>query len=246
VAPVQLAVFGPLPVAALPANLLAGPVAGPVMIWGLPAGLAAGVLPGPLPTILHLPTLLGVRWIALVARVGEAAPLGHVGAAGLVVGLVVVAAAAAWVVARRGITSSVIRMTWAGSSAERILERSTTLAVVGCSTKDWKHAHDVPRALQRRGFRIIPVHPTATEILGERAYPVLADVPDEIDTVVVFRPSAECGRVAEQAIAVGAKAVWLQLGLVSAEARAAAEAAGIGYVEDRCTKVVAAQLGLRK
>jgi ComEC/Rec2-related protein len=246
VAPVQLAVFGPLPLAALPANLLAGPVAGPVMVWGLPAGLAAGVLPDPLPSLLHLPTLLGVRWIALVARVAEAAPLGHVGApafAGAAVGGGVIAA---WVVFRKRTARSVAGMTWADATPEQILERSTNLAVVGCSTHDWKHAHDVPRALQRRGFRIIPVHPTADAILGERAYPVLADVPDEIDTVVVFRPSPECGGVAQQAVAVGAKAVWLQLGLASAEARAAAEAAGLGYVEDRCTKVVAAQLGLRK
>jgi competence protein ComEC len=79
VAPVQLAVFGPLPLASIPANLLAVPVAGPVMVWGLPAGVIAGLLPSAAP-MLHLPTLLGVRWIAFVARLGQAAPLGSVGA----------------------------------------------------------------------------------------------------------------------------------------------------------------------
>ena len=77
VAPVQLAVFGPLPVASVPANLLAGPVAGPVMVWGLPAGLVAGLVPEPVAAACSTcPTLLGVRWIALVARLGQAAPLG--------------------------------------------------------------------------------------------------------------------------------------------------------------------------
>lgn len=137
-------------------------------------------------------------------------------------------------------------MSWAGLTPREILDRSLVLAVVGCSTHAWKDAHDVPRQLQSRGFRIIPVHLTATTILGERAYPSLADVPEPIDTVVVFRPSGEAAGVAEQAISVGAKAVWLQLGLVSAGARAACEAAGLGYVEDSCTKVVAAHHHLRK
>lgn len=83
VAPVQLAVFGPLPLASVPANLLAGPVAGPVMVWGLPAGIAAGLVPDPVAAALHVPTMLGVRWIALVARVGQAAPFGRVGWAAL-------------------------------------------------------------------------------------------------------------------------------------------------------------------
>ena len=138
------------------------------------------------------------------------------------------------------------RVSWAGLSPREILDRSPVLAVVGCSTHDWKDAHDVPRRLQQRGFRIIPVHLTATEILGERAYPRLAEVPEPIDTVVVFRPSREAAGVAAQAVEVGAKAVWLQLGLASAEARALCEAAGLGYVEDECTKVVAARFGLRK
>ena len=137
-------------------------------------------------------------------------------------------------------------MSWAGLSPREILERSRVLAVVGCSTHDWKDAHDVPRKLQRRGFRIIPVHLSASEILAETAYPRLADVPEAIDTVIVFRPSAEAGGVAAQAIEVGAKAVWLQLGLVSAEARARCEAARLGYVEDTCAKVMSNRYDIRQ
>ena len=135
---------------------------------------------------------------------------------------------------------------WPAASPEEILRRSRVLAVVGCSTNPAKAAHEVPEALQRRGYRIVPVHLTATEILGERAYPRLADVPAdiEIDTVVVFRPSPECAGVAASALQRGTHAVWLQLGLVSAEARRLVEAAGVGYVEDACTKVVAAQHGI--
>jgi predicted CoA-binding protein len=137
-------------------------------------------------------------------------------------------------------------VTWAGLSSREILERSRVLAVVGCSRHTWKDAHDVPRALQARGFRIVPVHPSADAILGERAYRRLADVPEPIDMVVVFRPSPECAGVAEQAVAAGARAVWLQLGLVSAEAAAACAAADVGYVEDECTKVVAARYRITK
>ncbi len=137
-------------------------------------------------------------------------------------------------------------MAWAGLSPEQILDRSTVLAVVGCSTHEWKDAHDVPLVLQGRGYRIIPVHPSAVEILGEPAYPNLAAVPESVDTVVVFRPSPECAAVAREAVAIGARAVWLQLGLTSPEARAACADAGLGYVEDACTKVVAAQHDLRK
>ena len=87
VAPVQLLAFGPLPLASIPANLLPGPVAGPVMVWGLPAGLGAGLAPDWLAHLLHLPTQAGVRWIHLVAQLGQAAPLPSVGWADLLVAL---------------------------------------------------------------------------------------------------------------------------------------------------------------
>src|SRR4051794_18657347 len=113
-----------------------------------------------------------------------------------------------------------------------ILERSTTVAVVGFSTNPAKTAHRIPAITKAAGYRVIPVHPSADEILGEKAYRRLADVPVPIDLVNVFRPSADAAAVVHEAIAVGAKAIWLQTGITSAEGRAAAEAAGIDYVED--------------
>lgn len=129
--------------------------------------------------------------------------------------------------------------------ARAILAESRVVAVVGCSATPWKPAHTVPARLQDAGYRVVPVHPRAPEILGEPAYPRLADVPHPVDLVVVFRPSHETAEVARAAAAVGAPALWLQLGIVSAEARAVAESAGMDYVEDRCTAVDIARWGLR-
>jgi hypothetical protein len=94
------------------------------------------------------------------------------------------------------------------------------------------------RYLQRVGYRCIPVNPNAREVLGERCYPSLADVPDQVDLVDVFRRAEYCADVARQAAAAGAPALWLQLGLRSAEAREVAEEARMEYVEDACTAVV--------
>src|SRR4029077_4133486 len=94
------------------------------------------------------------------------------------------------------------------------------------------------RYLQRVGYRCIPVNPNAEEVLGERSYPSLADLPEPIDFVDVFRRVEYCADVAREAAAIGAAALWLQLGLRSAEARDVAEEAGIEYVEDACTAVV--------
>lgn len=129
--------------------------------------------------------------------------------------------------------------------ARTILAESRTIAVVGCSTRPHKAAHAIPRMLQSAGYRIIPVHPRAEEILGERVYPRLEDVPEPVDLVDVFRPARDTPEVARSAVAIGAKALWLQLGIASAEARAIAEAAGLDYVEDRCTGADAARWGIR-
>jgi|SRR5690242_4451464 predicted CoA-binding protein len=118
-----------------------------------------------------------------------------------------------------------------------------TIAVVGLSRYPEKAAHAVPAFLQSAGYRVIPVHPSAEEILGERAYRSLLDVPDTVEVVEVFRPSDEAPGIARQAVAVGAKALWLQQGLVSPEARAIAEGARLLYVEDRCLAVARAALG---
>jgi predicted CoA-binding protein len=128
----------------------------------------------------------------------------------------------------------------------RILEEMSTFAVVGLSADPTKAAHSVPAAMQAYGWRIIPVNPHADRLLGEQVYRRLADIPDPVDVVNVFRPSAEAADVTRQAVEIGAKAVWLQLGIVSDEARRIATDAGLLYVEDRCTAVERARHAVRR
>ncbi|NKY19109.1 CoA-binding protein [Tsukamurella spumae] len=117
---------------------------------------------------------------------------------------------------------------------EKILRDHDTITVVGASADPAKAAHDVPAYMQHRGWRIIPVNPHAEEILGEKVYRTLADIPEQVGLVDVFRPSEFTPDIARQAVAAGATALWLQLGIRSAEAREIAESAGLLYVEDRC------------
>jgi uncharacterized protein len=132
------------------------------------------------------------------------------------------------------------------SDPRAMLEAATTIAVVGASTTPGKAAYAIPRTLLAAGFRMIPVHLTASEIHGQRVYPTLADIPEPVDLVDVFRPSAEAPAVARQAVAIGAKGLWLQLGIVSAEARRIAEAAGLDCIEDLCMGVEVVELGIGK
>jgi predicted CoA-binding protein len=121
---------------------------------------------------------------------------------------------------------------------EQILREAKTIAVVGASPHSHRTSNRVMRYLQQVGYRCIPVNPNADEVLGERCYPSLRDVPEHVDVVDVFRRPEFCEPVAEDAVAVGAEALWLQLGVRSAEARRVAEEAGLDYVEDACTLVV--------
>lgn len=118
-----------------------------------------------------------------------------------------------------------------------ILAASATIAVVGASQDESKPSHYVPLQMRRYGWRIIPVNPWADEVWGERCYPKLADVPEPVDLVNVFRPAPMTPDITREAAAVGAHAVWLQLGIVSAESRRIAEEAGLDYVEDLCIMV---------
>lgn len=127
-----------------------------------------------------------------------------------------------------------------------ILEQSATIAVVGASRHPHKAAHSVPAQMCRHGWRIIPVNPTVTELFGVPAYASLADIPEPVDLVNIFRPAREAAEVVRQAIAIGASAVWLQLGIVSADARKLAEEAGLDYVDDRCIAVERAVDGLTR
>jgi predicted CoA-binding protein len=128
---------------------------------------------------------------------------------------------------------------------ETILRRYDTITVVGASNAPQKPAHYVPAHMQQHGWRIVPVNPTATTVLGARAYPVLADVPEQVGLVDVFRPSEQTPAIARQAVAAGAGALWLQLGIASDEARRIAEDAGLLYVENRCLIIEQRRLGLR-
>jgi hypothetical protein len=127
---------------------------------------------------------------------------------------------------------------------ERILTSYDTITVVGASATPAKAAHYVPAHMQQHGWRIVPVNPHADQILGEPVYRTLADVPGPAGLVDVFRPSRQTPDVARQAVAAGATALWLQLGIASAEARDIATRAGLLYVEDRCLIIEQRRLGL--
>jgi uncharacterized protein len=129
-------------------------------------------------------------------------------------------------------------------TVERILRSYAEITVVGASRHQEKAAHYVPAHMQRHGWRIIPVNPFADTILDEPVYRRLADVPGVVGLVDVFRPPGQTPDIARQAVAAGATALWLQLGIASAEARAIAEHAGLLYVEDRCLIIEQGRLGL--
>jgi len=119
-------------------------------------------------------------------------------------------------------------------TAREILAGAHTIAVVGASRDPQKSAHWVPKMLQEQGWRIIPVNPHADQVLGEHSYARLADIPVHVDVVDVFRPAREAPELVREAAAIGAGAVWLQLGLTSQQARQAAHDAGMEYVENTC------------
>jgi len=127
-----------------------------------------------------------------------------------------------------------------------LLNEATTIAVVGASRHEKKAAHRIPRRLLKAGFTVIPVNPHAEEILGQKAYHSLADIPVPVDIVDVFRPSDEAAGVAEQAAAIGAKALWLQMEITSEEARDIATKAGMDFVEDTCIGVTTAEFEIQK
>jgi len=120
------------------------------------------------------------------------------------------------------------------SEIANLLQSAHTIAVVGLSNKPWRASHGVSEYMQRSGYRIIPVNPELTEVLGKRCYPNLEAVPEPIDIVNIFRRSELVPDIVESAIRVGAKAVWMQEGVVHEAAAARAKAAGLTVVMDRC------------
>ena len=119
-----------------------------------------------------------------------------------------------------------------------ILANARTIALVGASPKPHRASHRVMRYLLDAGYGVLPVRPRVVEILGVRCVASLTELEEAVDLVDVFRRAAFCPAVAAEAAAIGAKALWLQLGIVSPEARAVAERTGMDYVEDECTKIV--------
>lgn len=131
-------------------------------------------------------------------------------------------------------------------SPQQILADAAVIAVVGASREAWKPSHSVPLQMLRHGWKIIPVNPFADEVFGVKTVPTLADIGEPVDLVNVFRPPADAVDVVRQAVAIKAPAVWLQSGIVSAEARRIATEAGLDYVEDHCLAVERAVAGLSR
>jgi predicted CoA-binding protein len=120
-----------------------------------------------------------------------------------------------------------------------LLTTTRTWAVVGCSPDPARDSHRIAALLKHRGFTVVPVNPAAEEILGERCYPTVADIPDDVtvDVVDVFRRSEQAGAHVDEAIARGARGVWLQLGVVDEDAAQRARRAGLLTVMDRCPAI---------
>jgi predicted CoA-binding protein len=125
-----------------------------------------------------------------------------------------------------------------------ILRQARTIAMVGASSNPDRPSHGVMKMLQGAGYRVIPVNPNESSILGEKAYASLSDIPEKIDIVDVFRRAESTPPVADEAVKIGAKVLWLQLGIVNEEAAAKARAGGLAVVMDACIAVVHRQLGL--
>jgi predicted CoA-binding protein len=123
------------------------------------------------------------------------------------------------------------------SEIDAILKNSRTIAVIGMSKNPEKDAYTVPEYLMKNGFKIIPVNPTADEILGQKSYKRLSDVPDQVDIVEVFRPSEDIPNYVEDVVKMKPKVFWEQLGIHNPEAEEKIAAAGIKVVYDHCMRV---------
>jgi uncharacterized protein len=125
-----------------------------------------------------------------------------------------------------------------------ILTGTRTWAVIGCSPDPSRDSNRIAAMLMRRGYRVIPVNPMATEVLGERSYPTLSAVPEPVEVVDVFRRASVAGAHVDEAIEIGARAVWMQLGVVDEQAAERGRAAGLRVVMDRCPAIELPRLGL--
>ena len=128
------------------------------------------------------------------------------------------------------------------NTLRRVLRESRTLAIVGLSADWFRPSYFAAKYMQEHGYRIIPVNPKYDTILGEKCYPSLAAIPEPVDLVDVFRKPADAPAIAAEAVAIGAKTLWLQIGVISDEALEIAENSGLTVVMDRCVKIEYARL----
>ena len=120
---------------------------------------------------------------------------------------------------------------------QKIMRESQTIAVVGLSSRSTRAGYYVPAYLQKNGYRIIPVNPHLTEALGEKAYARLSGIPEPVDLVLIFQRSENVPPFVDEAIQIGAKAIWMQLGIANPDAAAKAQAAGLDVVQNACLMV---------
>jgi uncharacterized protein len=123
------------------------------------------------------------------------------------------------------------------NTLRRILRDAKTIAIVGLSANWWRPSFFAAKYLKEHGYRMVPVNPQYAEVLGEKCYPSLREIPFKVDVVDCFRKSEEIPALAEDAIAIGAKVLWMQLGVINHEAAERARAAGLEVVMDRCMKI---------
>ncbi|WP_114417022.1 CoA-binding protein [Marinospirillum perlucidum] len=128
------------------------------------------------------------------------------------------------------------------TNPQDILREAKNLAIVGVSDKPDRASYKVAAYLKEAGYTIFPVNPRLQEVLGLTCYPSLDAIPEPVDLVDIFRKSEDCLPIAEEAVRIGAKGIWLQLGISNSECRQLAEKEGLDYVEDRCTKIEHGQL----
>jgi uncharacterized protein len=128
------------------------------------------------------------------------------------------------------------------NTLRRILKQARTIAMVGLSANWWRPSYFAAKYMQEHGYRIIPVNPAYPEVLGEKCYASLREIQGQVDIVDCFRKSEEIPPIADEAIAIGAKVLWMQLGVINPDAAEKARAAGLEVVMDRCVKIEHARL----